>query len=68
MKYKVEYFYKIHVGYKCLTNYNLRDKLIIMAATCGVASANNMVNITILSYALLSNVALNNMQSKYKNN
>lgn len=60
----IKSFTEIYVTYKCLPNYNLRDKLIIMAATWGIASANNnMINISILSFFFLANSTFNKMNS-----
>ena len=54
----IKSFTEIYITYRCLSNYNLRNKLIIMAAIWGVASANNnMINISVLSFFFLANVA-----------
>lgn len=56
----IKSFTEIYITYKCLPQYALKDKLIIMAATWGVASANNnMIDCMILSSFFLANVSLN---------
>lgn len=59
----IKSFTEIYVTYKCLPQYKLKEKLIIMAAVWGVATANNnMINISILSFFFLANITF-----QYKN-
>lgn len=56
----IKSFTEIYVTYKCLPQYQLKEKFIIMAAIWGVASANNnMINITVLTYFFLVNFSFN---------